>query len=107
MKNDSRMQAEKLISQNSSLIYSRIPAWAREIFIESGTFEYVSSHWQTFITGTKELKRLKSGFLLSQIINRFRDKAFSLLPEKLMHLYSGHEITISGILNSLGVFEVF
>lgn len=89
-----------------SSLPSRIPAWAREIFFKGGTFEYVSSQWQIFITGTKDLMRLKSGFLLFQIIDRFRNKTLSLLPEKLMHIYSGHEITISGILNSLGVFEV-
>lgn len=83
-----------------------IPAWAREIFIDGGAFGYVASHWQTFITGTKELKRLKAGFLLKQMFDRFKRKALSLLPDQLMQIYSGHEITVSSILNSLGVFEV-
>lgn len=89
------------------MICSRIPGWAQGIFFNGTSFKYIASHWQTFVTGTMELKRLKSGFLLKQIFDRFKNKTLSLLPQQLMQIYSGHEITISGILNSLGVFEVF
>lgn len=52
------------------------------------------------------MKRLKSGFLLKEIFDRFGNKASSLLPDQLMQIYSGHDITIASLLNSLGVFDV-
>lgn len=57
-------------------------------------------------TGTTELKRLESDFLLIEILDRFMNKTLSLLPDQLMQIYSGHDSTIEGMLNSLGVFEV-
>lgn len=104
------MQNQQIFQASLSfffLSFASLPAWASEIFIKGGAFEYVASHWQTFITGTKELKRLKAGFLLKQIFDRFKNKTISLPPEQLLQVYSGHEITISSILNGLGVFEVF
>lgn len=71
-----------------------------------GAFEYLANYWLIFTTGTTELKRLKTGFLLKEILERFKNKTLSLLPDQLMHIYSGHDITIGGILNSLGLFEV-
>lgn len=98
----------RMITFISNFFFWRIPAWARKIFIPGGIFEYISTFWFKFITGTTELKRLKSGFLLKQLLDRFKNKTLSLLPaEQMMQIYSGHDITISGILDSLDVFEVW
>lgn len=86
---------------------SRLPEWTREVFIPGGALEYLKTYWIKFITGTPELKRLKSGFLLKEILDRFKNKTLSSLPDELMRIYSGHDITIASLLNTLDVFEVF
>lgn len=76
------------------------------MFYPGGAFEYLADYWLVFSTATTELKRLKCGFLLKEIFDRFTSKALSLLPDHLMHIYSGHDITLGGVLNWLGVFQV-
>lgn len=69
--------------------------------------DYLSKYWLKLITGTTQLKRLKSGFILKDIFDRFKNKTLSTLsPDRSMWLYSGHDVTIASVLNSLGVFEV-
>lgn len=70
-------------------------------------FEYLSTYWLKVVTATTQLKRLRSGFLLKDILDRFKNKTLSFLPNQVMQIYSGHETTISSMLNSLGLFEVF
>jgi len=60
--------------------------------------------WLKLITGTTKLQRLYSGFLLKDILDRFKKKTNSK-TDLLMYLYAGHDVTIAGILNSLGVFQ--
>lgn len=84
----------------------RIPAWANEILEPGGVAESLATYWFKLITGNVALKRLRSGFLLKQILDRFKNKTISLLPEQLMQIYSGHDTTLAAMLNSLGVFEV-
>lgn len=76
------------------------------MFIPGGAFEKVALYWFEFQTGTTELKRLKSGFLLKDILDRFKNKTLSLLPDQLMQIYSGHDSTIASLLNTLNIFEV-
>lgn len=85
----------------------RLPEWSRKIFIPGGTAEYLRTYWIQFLTGTSEMKRLKSGFLLKEILDRFHNKTNALLPEGMMHIYSAHDLTIASLLNTLGIFEVF
>lgn len=91
---------------HSEILFSRLPEWTRAVFVPDGAFEELARYWYGFITGTNELKRLRSGSLLKEILDRFKNKTQSLLPDQLMQIYSGHDSTIAGILNSLGVFEV-
>lgn len=69
--------------------------------------EYLGGYWLKLITGTNELKKLYSGFLLKEILERFEKKSKSRLsPNRSIWLYSAHDVTIAGMLNILGVFEV-
>lgn len=83
-----------------------LPEWTDEIMKPGDRFEYLSTYWLQVVTATTQLKRLRSGFLLKDILDRFKNKTLSLLPNQVMQIYSGHEITISSMLNSLGLFEV-
>lgn len=83
-----------------------LPEWTHDIMKPGDRFEYLSTYWLQVVTATTQLKRLRSGFLLKDILDRFKNKTLSLLPNQVMQIYSGHEITISSMLNSLGLFKV-
>lgn len=72
-----------------------------------GDFEYISISWYGLFTQTTEMKRLRSGFLLKEIFDRFTNKTLSTLsPDRNLWLYFAHDITISNMLNSLGLYKV-
>lgn len=59
--------------------------------------------------GTREMSRFSSGFLLREMIERFHKKIDiedPLMPNRNLWLYSGHDTTITGLLNLLGLLEV-
>lgn len=61
----------------------------------------------TMATNTKQLARLKTGFLLREILERFTMKSSSTLsPNRALWIYSAHDGTIANVLNALGLFEV-
>lgn len=61
----------------------------------------------TMATNTKQLARLKVGFLLREILDRFTMKSSSTLsPNRSLWIYSAHDGTIANVLNALGLFEV-
>lgn len=56
---------------------------------------------------TEEMARLKPGFLIKEMLDRFTAKKNGTLkPNRSLHIYSCHDTTIASILNALGVFEV-
>lgn len=58
-------------------------------------------------TNTPLLARLKYGFLLKELLEHFTQKIDGTLePNRLLWLYSAQDVTISGVLNMLGMFEV-
>lgn len=58
-------------------------------------------------TYTPKLARLKTGFLIKEIFQRFSNKSASLSnPKQSMWIYSAHDTTVANLLNSLGLFEV-
>lgn len=74
---------------------------------ENGVMEYIATFHHTMSTGTPLLARLKSGFLIKEILEHFSQKIDSTLqPDRSLFLYSAHETTIANILNSLGLFTV-
>lgn len=67
-------------------------------------------------SATNEMARLRSGFLLKEILEHFMQKLNSTQsdrPDRLYSddinfwLYSGHDFTISNLLRSLDLFKVF
>lgn len=88
------------------LFLCRIPEWAQKILEPGGALEKFSGYIMQSYTGTDEMKRLKSGFLLKEILDRFRNKTLSLIPDELIAIYSGHDSTIASLLNTLGLFWV-
>lgn len=58
-------------------------------------------------TNTKLLARLKAGFFVREVYERFIEKSNGTLsPDRRLWIYSAHDSTIANILNTLGLFEV-
>lgn len=69
--------------------------------------EYITKYSYAVYTNTKLLARLKGGFLIKDMLDRFEQKINSTLQsDRSLWLYAAHDYTISNILNGLGVFEV-
>lgn len=85
----------------------RLPEWASTIFVPDGDLDWLSRFSFEAPTNTPELARLKTGFLLRQILDRCEAKIKSALsPNRSIWVYSAHDTTIGNVLNSLGLFEV-
>lgn len=84
----------------------RLPQWAEKA-TEDGVMEYIAKLHLKSYCATPQLARLKSGFLIKEIVERFSQKINSTLqPDRVLWLYSAHDVTIYNVLNSLGLFEV-
>lgn len=70
-----------------------------------GTLAYFAAIKTMVETHTTELKKIRSGFLLKEMLNRFKDMIISP-NERLLWIYSAHDITIVNFLNSLNVYEL-
>lgn len=83
----------------------RLPEWALSAI--NGPMEYIAQFDYKTYADTPDLARLKSGFLLKEMLKHFSQKINSTLkPNRSLWLYSGHDLTILNMLNSLGLFEV-
>lgn len=83
-----------------------VPDWAQKLLTPGGALEKFSEYWLQLNTGTTEMKRLKSGFLLRDILDRFKSKAESKIPNERMAIFSGHDMTIASLLNTMGLYWV-
>lgn len=90
----------------SEFIY-RLPDWAEEIIApNSAVVNYMHEHFNDVVK-TKEMQRLKGGFLIREMLERFQNKTESKLnPNRSLWIYSAHDLTIAYLLKSLDIFEV-
>ncbi|XP_031629370.1 prostatic acid phosphatase-like [Contarinia nasturtii] len=79
--------------------------WAQKEF-KSGVMEKIANFRMKLATNTKELARLRIGFLLKDMLERFAQKINKTLkPDRSIVIFSAHDLTIANILNALGVFN--
>lgn len=72
-----------------------------------GDLNKLAAYWYEIPTVTKEMQKLKSGFLLKEILNQFTDKMESKFTiNQTLFMYFAHDVTIANMLHSLGLFEV-
>lgn len=77
------------------------------MFVPGGDLEWVANHSFKLATITPEMARLKSGFLIREILERFAAKIGSTLsPDRSVWIYSAHDTTVANVLNTLNLFEV-
>lgn len=75
--------------------------------IPGGEFERLTLYAYEQWTALLEMKKLRSGFLLKDILNRFSNKTQSILtPDRSLWMYFAHDFTIFSLLDSLGMFTV-
>lgn len=92
---------------NEKINYFRLPAWTPKVFYPGGDMEKLANFCFSMPTNTKLLARLKAGYFVRDILERFTMKAEQTLsPDRSMWIYSAHDSTIANILNALGLFEV-
>lgn len=90
-----------------SILFSilRLPEWASKVI--NGPMEYIAQFDYKTYADTPGLARLKSGFLLKEMLEHFSQKIDGALkPSRSLWLYSAHDLTILNMLNTLGLFEV-
>lgn len=75
--------------------------------VPGGNLEFLATLWYRIHTATTGMKRIKAGYLLKDILDRFKEKAMSnLSPDRRLWMYFAHDVTIVSILNSLGLYTV-
>lgn len=84
-----------------------IPAWAAEVMRPGSKFEYLALNYFTIFAKTDEMKKLRSGYLLDEILQRSKQKSMgTLLPDRVLSMYFGHDNALADTLISLGLYEV-
>ncbi|XP_055307975.1 prostatic acid phosphatase-like [Sitodiplosis mosellana] len=78
--------------------------WEKKAFNSNRTLAYLAGVYYEAFSHTKEMKKLEAGFLLKEILDRFKNKSLSLLQRSL-HIYSAHNLTIANVLNTLNFFK--
>jgi len=84
-----------------------LPEWTKSVF-PGGKFEELRDLSFTIDTFTHELKRLKGGPFVNELIDHFHQVQNGSLdpPERKLFMYSGHDTTVAPILHTLGVFDI-
>ncbi|XKL68273.1 hypothetical protein PGB90_003764 [Kerria lacca] len=80
-----------------------LPKWTKKVFPEP--LRTVSSFHFILDVFTTEMKRLRTGPLLNNMIEDMKNKISSPEFNQTIHFYSGHDITIAPFLFSLGIYN--
>lgn len=84
-----------------------IPAWAEEVMGPGSDFEYLALVYFTIFAKNDEMKKLRSGYLLQEILERSKQKLNATLsPDRVLSMYFGHDNALADMLISLGLYEV-
>lgn len=80
-----------------------LPAWTKPVYpdrlIPWARINFAVPTW------TPELARLKTGPILEEIIQHFSNATGNVTDYRKVLVFSGHDITIANVLNTLGAFE--
>lgn len=75
------------------------------MFVANGDMERLTGFYFSMPTNTKQLARLRVGFLIREIFEHFTMKIDGKLTPDLW-IYSAHDSTVASVLNALGLAEV-
>lgn len=83
-----------------------MPDWAKEAIKPNGVMEYIAKVNYKF-RGTPQLVRIRIGFLIRDMLERFSQKIDGNLdPDRVLWMYSAHSSTMGTLLNGLGAAGV-
>ncbi|KAG4079088.1 hypothetical protein HA402_001059 [Bradysia odoriphaga] len=83
-----------------------LPAWSKSIFPGNKKFDDTALTYYYLSSGTQFLSKFRSGFLLKDILDRYKSKAATGFTSDLKYYaYSTHDSVVSNFLNALGVFD--
>lgn len=84
-----------------------LPEWAKITMKSKDTLDYLKAMNYQSVTHSIEVKKIRSGFLIKEMLSHFKDKIASLLsPNRTVWIYVAHGSTIVNFLNSLNLFDV-
>lgn len=90
----------------TSLLFFSIPQWAEELMKPGSAFENLALVYFTIFAHTTEMKKLRSGYLLKEILDRSTNKLMSTLqPDRSLWMYFAHDNAIVDLLRGLGLFN--
>lgn len=79
-----------------------LPDWSKEMMAPNSSLINFIQNSFGYLVKTKDMQRLKSGFLIKEMLDRFTEKADSKLkPDRSLWLYSAHDLTIIYFLKSI------
>ncbi|XP_068907608.1 venom acid phosphatase Acph-1-like [Tenebrio molitor] len=84
----------------------KLPNWTDVVYPE--TLYKMASKNYLILSGTTELKQIGAGYLLQKIVHDTQLKVNAsdkVSEERKMYLYSGHEMNIALLLNTLEIFQ--
>lgn len=103
-KNIRSIYAALWIEQQKNL---SLPSWTQSVFRPGGDWDEMTHIYNTVAVKTKQMARLRVGFLLREILERFTMKVErTLSPDRSLWVYSGHGFTITNVLSALGLLKV-
>lgn len=71
------------------------------------TLDYLGALNYKSVTHSTEMKKLRAGFLVKEMLDRFKKKTMSLLqPDRSLWIYAAHGSVVVNVLNSLDLFDV-
>lgn len=81
---------------NSYDFYIRFPAWAEELIVDGSLFHKIAMLDFSFYGKTPKMARIRPGFLLKEMLERFSKKSTNKLNprEQALYLYSAHDVTV-------------
>lgn len=86
--------------------YFRLPEWANTA-LSNDAFEHISAASLAYVTHSVEMKKIRAGFLIKEMLDHFKNKTQSLLqPDRSLWIYSTRATTLANVLNSLHLFDV-
>lgn len=85
-----------------------VPAWSKRVFPHEGPLRRATLEGYLVQSRHPAMARLKFGWLLSDMLRKFEAKATGQLrpARRTMNVYSAHDTTIVGVLNTLGMYDV-
>lgn len=82
-----------------------LPEWTAPLYPERA-LSFYSGYMRLMYTPTAELKRLRGGVIISEFLRTMRAKRDGTLdPDRSIFLYSGHDLTLVSLLNSMEMLD--